>query len=467
MNTDICYVVSHGFASRMLVQTDLLGRLVAQGKSVALVCPDANDPVLSGYCERHGIRLFEFRPKVRWMSDGYMMKRRYILEDIRENPALWEKHLAATKFHLARNPLKRFRPFWYYFMHLLARRFPAMRRRFAERERSRLRSPAAAELLERIGPARFVSTYPVNYAESILLNEANARPGTETWIHLLSWDNITCKGRFVATAERYIAWGEVMREELAEHYDVPADRIATCGVPHFDLHHGDAIRRAIPGTLAKLGLAAGRPVLLVAMSAPRFAPNEIDIVEWLAARVRDCDFGDVSLVLRPHPQNITGNLADVEWLPRLQRLAQLPGVAVSYPKLANSKLPYSMQQDDMEELAALLAASSVVVNSGSTVTIDALHHEKPVIITAFDGAERRDYWDSARRLVDYPHLKKLVGMGGARVASDYVQLEEMIRASITHPEEGAGERRFALERECHSLDGEATARVVEALCSPG
>ena len=37
---DVCYIVSHGFASRMLVQTDLLGRLSDAGKRVALIAPE-------------------------------------------------------------------------------------------------------------------------------------------------------------------------------------------------------------------------------------------------------------------------------------------------------------------------------------------------------------------------------------------------------------------------------------------
>jgi len=52
---DICYIVSHGFAARMVLQTGLLKRLRAEGKSVALVTPDANDENLKLACESEGI----------------------------------------------------------------------------------------------------------------------------------------------------------------------------------------------------------------------------------------------------------------------------------------------------------------------------------------------------------------------------------------------------------------------------
>ena len=80
MAVDICYIVSHGFASRMLTQTDLLGRLCQRGLSVAVIAPDANDPELLAYCRERGIQLEEFRPQPGLFNDDYLFKRNYFLE---------------------------------------------------------------------------------------------------------------------------------------------------------------------------------------------------------------------------------------------------------------------------------------------------------------------------------------------------------------------------------------------------
>jgi hypothetical protein len=463
MSVDICYIVSHGFASRMITQTDLLGRLRARGLSVAVIAPDAGDPVLAEYCRLHAIELVEFRPRLGLFSDDHLFKRRYYLEDIRANPALWEKHLAATRFHPARNPFKRLRPHWYYLMHRLIPRFPGIRERFKARERRFLHSPDAERLIATLAPRKLIATYPVTPAEAILLHYGNREPGVETWIHLLSWDNITCKGRFVATADRYIAWGPVMRDELKAHYGVPDERIHACGVPHFDLHADPRVAASRPEVLQALGLDAARPYAVFAMSSPRFAPNEIDLVEWLADRVGEGAFGAMQLLVRPHPQNVVGNMADASWLPRLQALAARPGIGVAFPKLVRSRLRWSMQEVDMLELAAMLSGAAAVLNSGSTVSIDALMHGKPVLITAFDADRRRDYWDSARRLMDYPHLKMLVDLGGVRVTHDYADLERALGEALRNPQHGADRRASALIAECLSDDGRATGRVVDVL----
>lgn len=466
MSVDICYIVSHGFASRMITQTDLLGRLQREGLSVAVVCPDRRDPVISRYCASRGIRLEEFEQRTSFFTEDYLFKRRYYLEDIRSNPAVWEKHLSATRFNPARNPFRRLRPHWYYLMYRLIQKFPRIRSRFQAKEGRYLHSPEAQQLLADLQPRKLVSTYPVTLSEAVLLHHAKREPSVETWIHLLSWDNITCKGRFVETADRYIAWGEVMRDEFIQYYGIPSDRIHLCGVPHFDVHRDPDVRQQTPKVMQTLGLSPDRPFLLFAMSSPRFAPNEIDVVEWLAARVARGEFGPVQLVVRPHPQNVTGNMADGSWLPRLHKLAEMPGVAVALPKVVSSRLRWSLDEGDMHELAAMLAGAAIVINSGSTVSIDALMHDKPVLITSFDADVERDYWNSARRLMDYPHLRTLHRLGGVEVCRDFSSFELAIRRTLADPTQDAQRRRDALLAECFSDDGRATERVVAVLTAP-
>lgn len=463
MSVDVCYVVSHGFASRMITQTDLLGRLQRAGQTVAVICPDRNDPVLSKYCAERDIRLVQFEPRTSFFTEDYLFKRRYYLEDIEANPALWEKHLSATRFHPARNPLRRARPYWYYLMYRLNRRFPAIRRRFQAKEGRYLQSREAEQLLNELQPRKLVSTYPVTLSEAVLLHYGNKDPAIETWIHLLSWDNITCKGRFVEIAERYIAWGSVMRDEFIAYYNVPPDRIHLCGVPHFDVHCDPAMGGRVPEVISALGMDARLPYLLFAMSSPRFAPNEIDIVEWLAHRVANGVYGNMQLVVRPHPQNVTGDMADTSWLPRLNDLANLPNVGVALPKLVSSRLQWSMAEQDMYELAAMLAGASVVLNSGSTVSIDALMHSKPVLITSFDGEARRDYWNSARRLMDYPHLKTLFELGGIDICSSFSDCDTAIREMLANPGRDSICRRRALLAECFADDAKATERVAQVI----
>jgi hypothetical protein len=159
-------------------------------------------------------------------------------------------------------------------------------------------------------------------------------------------------------------------------------------------------------------------------------------------------------------------MADTSWLDRLRALSAWPSIGVAFPKLVNSGLRWSMEEVDMLELAAMISGAAVVLNSGSTVSIDALMHDKPVLITAFDADRERDYWDSARRLMDYSHLKKLVDLGGVVVTRDFSALEMQLGETLFGEATDPGAKARALAQECFSDDGLSTQRVVDRLASP-
>ncbi|PHN08601.1 glycosyltransferase family protein [Flavilitoribacter nigricans] len=462
MKTDICYVISHGFAARMLLQTGLIRQLAQGGKRVAIITPDPEDENLALFREAENVEIYGNDEKIGLWGDDYLFKRKYFLEDIRKNPALWEKHIYEIFYSPSIHPWRRVRAFYYYAIHKLIPYFPSIRERFIRNEHRYLKSRRTSELLTRIDPELVVATYPVNFLEAKILYAARAA-GIRTLLHLLSWDNITSKGKFPMMADHYIAWGNIMRDEFLEHYDIPPERIHICGVPHFDQHVAVREQPDYDHLLRDLGLDPGKPYLFFAMSSPRFAPREIDIIEGLSERIEKGAFGEeLQLIVRPHPQNVQGFMADPTWIGRLQALAS-DRIAVDFPRLNKSRLRWSMQQQDMDRLSNLLAGCRVCLNSGSTVSIDALMLNKPVILTSFDAGFRVNYWRSARRLVDYTHLRKFVALGGARVVRSTAELDEAITGYLQDPDHDLAIRRHALTEECFTDDGQSTQRVLRVV----
>ncbi len=224
---DIAYIATHGFAARMVTQTNLLGKLVEQGKKVALIVPDKEDENIRNYCQKNGVECFEFSPVSKFWSGQYSDARKYFLEDIKNNTALWEKYIRAVKYNTSKNPWNHIRPRLLYICHHLVRYFPSLKAWYKKRERKQLDSPSAKAFMEKINPGLLVSTYPVNFQEAMLLKAAE-NIGSQTTIHLLSWDNISCKGHFPVLADEYIAWGPIMKEEFMEYYGIPEDKIRIC-----------------------------------------------------------------------------------------------------------------------------------------------------------------------------------------------------------------------------------------------
>ncbi|MEL7424169.1 MAG: hypothetical protein AAFN81_14315 [Bacteroidota bacterium] len=459
---DICYVVSFGFAARMLLQTKLIQQLVQAGKRVAIIAPDIEDENLKTLAAKSDVRLYAASVENSLWNEDYLYKRKYYLEEIKANPALWEKHMYSLYYSKSKHPWRRIRPLYYMLIHRLIKRCPGIRKRFLRREKRHLESTHISALLGEVQPRLVVSTYPVNILEAQVLYAAR-KAGISTLLHLLSWDNITSKGRFPVLADQYIVWGQVMRDELQEYYQVPEEHIHLCGVPHFDYYEPYRGGNAHEEELRQLGLQPSAPFLFFAMSAERFTPYEIDIVEQLTAAIHADAFGpELQLVVRPHPQVVQGNMTRKGWQVRLQKLVG-ERVAVDWPRLVKGGLRWSLQQEDMQHLAALLAGCSVCLNSGSTISIEAQLLDKPVILTSFDAGHQLPYWKSARRLIDYTHLKKLIGLGGISVVKDQTQLHQVISRYLEDSSWKQEERRSASFQQCYQQDGQATRRVKQAI----
>ncbi len=456
----ICYLISHGFAARMVLHSRLMDETEQRGIQTTVLCPKGVDEELRRY-ERPGLLEFasgEF--EVSKLTHGQINElQRYFREPIAKNPALWSRHLYNR--NSAKGWIRR-RADLFLFIHRLFYGSETVSKLVSHLDRRIHRSPAIADQLRRLQPDLVVSTYPVSAFESTCLLEAQSL-GIRTVGHLLSWDNITCKGRFIAPPDYYVSWGPIMTEELREHYQVSDTRIFECGVPHFDAHLQLVDRQQLGTILQAQGLRPDCPYLFLGMSSPVFAPHEIDIVEHLAGQVEAGEYGsDMQLVIRPHPQNVTGFMADLNWLPRLERLRSAR-VAVNLPLLADGQLAWNMEQSDLGILVNLLAGCTLCMNSGSTLSIDALMHQKPVVLTFFDADEKLPWWKSARRIEEFPHYQKLLATKGVEPVRSYSEMTQTIHALLAAPDRRQEDRVRALRRECGTTDGMSAARVADAL----
>lgn len=460
---DVCYIVSLGFSARMILHTDLICELKKAGfKNISLVFPGKKDESLLGYEKLFGIKTYfaDFRNSL-W-SNEYMNFRRYIYEDIKNNPALFAKHIKSILEYKGLNPWRKIKPHLYYSVNKITGVFGFLKSVFGKIERIILKSRSLKKLLLEIDPKIVISTYPVNYLEASAIQTARSL-GITTVTHLLSWDNITCKGRFPVLSDYFISWGKIMHDELQEYYDVSEDRIFSTGVPHFDKS-----KELSNGALQKkyrneLGVDAEKPYIFFGMSSPYFAPKEIDIVERLADLVKRNIFGEnMQFVVRPHPQNVQGELSDESWLPRLRKL-ESENVKVDYPIIEKSNLPWNVNEKDLEKLSNLIAGCSVLINSGSTISIEGLIHNKPVVLTLFDGDSALKEHNSARRLRSFFHLQKLINTRAVKVTHHYEDLKQSILRYIDDPLANSEERKKGLRLECGEIDGKSSSRIASAL----
>lgn len=454
----IIYLISHGHTARGVLQTGLL-KMLSKFADIHVIAKTESVIVLKDTIEAQGATIHACHYTSKAFDEQRGILRAHVHQNIKRNPALWEKHLRNTR-HSKNSLKKRAINHFYFYLGAGIRLFPGGKYLFKKYEQSGFHKPVIDQMLKSIQPDLIISTRPVDYMEAYLLESAR-RLGIHRVMYILSWDNITSKGFFPVLANSYLTWSAIMNQELKDYYGIPDSSIYTTGVTHFDVHaQVRDQRKSGEEILNSIGLNNSLPYIFFTMSASYFAPNEIDIIEYLASEVEANSFGpEMQLVIRPHMANLMADRSDQSWLNRLKKLDS-NRVKTDFPKSENTLLTWYMAQDDMLRLSTLLYNASVCLNSGSTVAIEALYLDKPVVITAFD-TEQQIYMNSARRLIDYIHLRKLFDMSACKVVHDLQQLKEAIIFYLNNPKADSKQRKYAVEQECFKNDGKATQRFVD------
>lgn len=445
----------------MILQSEIIPNLQKSGKKVCIIVPNSDEANLISYAEALNIKVFNLKAENSWFLNEFSLLKKYIYEDIKNNPALWEKHLRSVKMNNSKHPWRIVRPYIFMLLHKLVYKRGIGRSLFKMWESKLLKNVSVEKQLKVIKPEVLICTYPSDLRESTYLKAAN-KQNINTVIQLLSWDNIVTKGYFSELSNHFIAWGDIMAKEAKTFYNYTGNNLHQAGVAHFDKHINDVSQERIKKYFDSLGADSSIKTLIFGMSSPYFTPYEIEIVEWIANKVNKGEFGNVQFIVRPHPQNVQGYMADTSWLPRLEKLKS-NRVFLNLPMLHNSTLDWNMKSEDLIMLVNLVAGSSIVLNSCSTFSIDGLVQDKPVILTAFDSDKKLNWIESVAKTLDYPHIKKLIATNGLKVTLNYQELEKAIKAFLIDPNLNIASRAKARLEECGKCDGKASRRIADTL----
>jgi CDP-glycerol glycerophosphotransferase (TagB/SpsB family) len=454
----IAFLLTHGFAARMMIRSGMARRLIAQGARVTAISPNADEAYFQAECQHEGVALQQEPNGTGRIASWFRTFRPYFLNDVMNNPALRFVHA----LHLQHRPMTAS------VMAMLNRTAArlALFREFSRMLEHRVnRSKKVEELLNTLRPDLLVLSNPFGTEETVYLIHTREL-NVPVVCQMLSWDNITSKGTPLLMPDYFISWGPVMTGEMSELYGFPKDRIYECGVPHFDVYNQNDQFISRYRLLKNLNLPLEDPYIFYGMVASNLFPNELDILTWLVDQINKHAFArPCSLVIRPHPQAISGIYARTSR--ELERLKALMGsrVALDIPPVLSEKLAWDLPKDDMYRLASLLAGCAMCVNANSTLCLDACMLDRPVVSIGFDGWEELPYEQSARQGLDYFHIAKLLAFGGIRVARSFDDFKNHINAYLREPSLDQEGRLLSVAQECGPRDGRAAERVASTLLS--
>jgi CDP-glycerol glycerophosphotransferase (TagB/SpsB family) len=456
----LAFLLTHGFGARTLLRSGVTKRLIEQGIRITIISPNADESYFQQECREQGVILKpEFRSTGR-IADWFRAYRPYLLDDVMNNVALKTKHISRFENYPISGSLMAF-------INKTFAKIPFFRKLSRIFECIVNKSKVIKKLLKEINPDLLVLPNPFGTKETVFLLHAR-KLGIPVACQMLSWDNITSKGTPLLMPDYFISWGPIMTEEMTDLYHFPKDKIYECGVPHFDVYFQRDKLTPQNIILKEFNLPQDEPYILYAMVAPYSAPNELDVLSWLADQINKGAFTKpCSLIIRPHPQTIRGVYArNTHELERLKALVG-PRVALDTPPVLSDQLAWDLPKSDMYRLASLLAGSAMCLSAGSTLCLEACILDRPVVNIGFDGWEDLPYEKSARRGLDYTHIVKCLALGGVRVARSFHDLEAHINAYLCNPHLDQRGRALTAAQECGPQDGHAAERVATTLLKLG
>lgn len=452
----VAFLITHGFVARTVLRSGVARQLIAQGATVTIISPNADEAYFQQECAAEQIVLRQERRRAGRVADWFRANRPYLLDDIMNHVTLRVKH--ERRFH------KRLLAGWAMVMlNRIVGRSPLLRRFSRAFECLVNRSRKVEQLLSELRPDLLVLSSPFGGRDTVYLIHAKEL-GIATACQMLSWDNITTKGQPVLMPDYFISWGPIMTDEIVNMYQFPRERVYECGVSHFDVYTKRDQFTPREVLLKEKGLPPEHPYIFYGMVPAYSCPNEVAILAELVERVnKDAFARPCSLIIRPHPQTISGAYAQSPAALTKLRALVGPRVALDFPSVVSDALAWDVPKSDMFRLASLLHGSAMCLNANSTLCLDACMLDRPVVDIAFDGWEQLPYPRSARRGVDYTHMAKLLALGGVRVARSFEDLERHINAYLNDPTLDQEGRARSVWEECGVQDGRAAERIADVL----
>lgn len=250
--------------------------------------------------------------------------------------------------------------------------------------------------------------------------------------HILSFDNFLSRGYIpISHFNKVMVWNSLMKDELIHYYRYPESLIYITGTPQFDLNtkaHPDLV-------YTKFNLMKEEKILLYCANHFTHTPTEPFLVK---------DF-----YIRSKTNNL---LAAYKWIVRLHPLDdysrwdelknEFKDIIIDKPwkrELNTDNLWELPSKDEVLFLGALIKSASVVLNIASTITLDAIFLDRPVVCVGFSSinTEESRYYNEVHYSA---HYLPLTESGAINLANTLDEFFYSITQNLIDPKSKSDKR---------------------------
>lgn len=216
---------------------------------------------------------------------------------------------------------------------------------------------------------------------------------------ILGFDNLTTKGRFYELADKYLVWNEQMKKELITYYpEINESQIYVTGSPQFDFYAGSFWGHSRQHFCNLVGIRPDKPFVLYAANTPDIMPYEHLLVDDLIKRMRTSRLlSDTTVVVRLHPYDTCPE--------RWEKFKHYSGVVITTPWKNNGDPSWGfVTEDDIHLLCGSIKHSACVINICSTMSLDAVFCDRPVVAPAYSVGKDDGFSSSVLQYYQQEHF---------------------------------------------------------------
>lgn len=283
---------------------------------------------------------------------------------------------------------------------------------------------------------------------------------TSTFI--FSWDNLASKGRMLGSFDYFLVWSHLMQSELLYFYPmVKKEKVKVVGTPQFEPYVMPKYQTTASAFYTKFGLDANLKTICYSCADVTIGPNDPVVIRAIANAIRSNAIETkVQLIVRTSPAEddsrfraIREEFPEIKW--------NVPKWILTREGHAESWSQRVPSEEDVKDLRSLLEYVDLNINMCSTMSLDFMLFDKPVINTVFGNPENGLYND--QRFLNFGHFKKVVESQSVTIAKNETELINQINEALNKPNQRTSERKSMIDLQVSEpLEG-TSKRIATAL----
>jgi hypothetical protein len=249
---------------------------------------------------------------------------------------------------------------------------------------------------------------------------------------IFSWDNLASKGRMSGNFNYYLVWSDLMKSELLHFYSsIVNDQIEVVGTPQFEPYVLDRYQSRNIDFINKFNMDTSLKTICFSCGDVSTSQNDVLYIDTIANAIIDKKIPEVNFLVRTSPAEDGKRFKDL--------LEKYPFIKWNFPKWKllrkNHQEEWSQRVptiEDIIDLRSIIEFSDLNINMLSTMSLDFMQFNKPVINPAFGNLENGLYDD--QRFLRYAHIKNVIKSNATRIVKNRQELIDSIVLYIKNPD---------------------------------